>query len=204
MEDDAPLAPAASRLIRGFIKEHPWLTAVSLLVLLLVPVQDILMPHLTGAMVNAVRGGSAAGAVWKPFIAVVVTIALLQSAYTLSEVHDAWLYPTMHNYFRRELLGCVMEAHDTTQGLKARTGNLLSQLMNLPYTMAFWLDSVRTLVPHVFVFLFAIVYMGALDRALGVCVAAVCALVVGSIAYSLRTCSDMSMQRTAALNQVHE
>lgn len=197
---------AVWRLSRAYVQEHPWLAAGSALTLLLVPVQEVLIPHLTGRMVNAVRTVSTGKrAALAPFVAVVAVVGLLQLAYAGTDLLEAWSFPTMQAFFRNEMLRCVLQKNDTTVGgEKLRAGELMAKFMNMPYTLVFWFDSARALTPHVLVYVVASLYFAWVDRMLGMGVGAIVLLMYASMLFSLRTCGDVSHKRDEALNAVHE
>ena len=214
-DDVVPMSRIMARLLLEYTREHPWLTAASAASLIIIPIQDLLLPHLTGKMVNAVRGGGGGGVrggggrrggggVLMPFVAVVVAIALLQLTLVGADIIDAKTTPTIQKHFRTHMLRCELDAHETALGSDLHAGDLLAKFMKLPFTMSFWLESVKALAPYLLVYVAAAVYFAWIDPVLGAAMTVAVVLLVVTLFGSLRGCSEVSTQRDAALNGVHE
>ena len=189
-------------MLTSYAKEHPWITATGVLSLVVVPLQDVLVPHLTGKMVNAVRSRSA---VTRPFVAVVAAIALLQLCYVGVDYVDAITFPSIQNHFRRRMTSCVLDTYDTAHGDgDVRTGDLLSKFLKLPHTMSFWFESVKSLLPYILVYVAATVYFACIDPMLGAAMAATVVLLCGTLWNVVQSCAQVSTRRDEALNAVQE
>ena len=175
---------------------------MGLLSLVVVPLQDVLVPHLTGKMVNAVRSRST---VVRPFVAVVIAISLLQLCYVGVDYVDALTFPSIQNHFRRRMMACVLDTYDTAHGEgDMRTGELLAKFLKLPHTMGFWFESVKSLLPYLLVYVAATVYFACIDPALGGAMAVAVTLLCLTLANIVRNCADVSTRRDNSLNAVQE
>jgi len=226
--------PTVSRVLRdiveGCAKEHPVLTTFGVLSTFVTPVQDVLLPHLIGQLVNAVRvaaesppggkpgfgekgfnirqmftsSGHQSRAVRKAFTAVATAVGVLQVAYLGAEYVDARLYPAIMTFVRRRMLACVLDANDTAQSGELSTGELITQFVKVPWTVTNWFESTKSTMPHILVFFAATAYFWWIDTALGVCLLLSLVATAGALVQSLSSCRGVSEKRDIALNDVQE
>lgn len=189
-------------MLTTYMKEHPWITATCIISLAVVPLQDVLVPHLTGKMVNAVRTRSA---VVRPFVNVMLAIAALQLCYVGVDYVDALTFPSIQNHFRRRMMTCVLDTYDTAHGDgDVRTGDLLSKFLKLPHTMSFWFESVKSLLPYILVYVVATIYFACIDSMLGVAMGISVVLLCMTLWNVVQSCSHVSTRRDESLNAVQE
>jgi ABC-type multidrug transport system fused ATPase/permease subunit len=210
---------ATSRAMRdiflAFTKENKGMTALGFASLLVVPVQDVLVPHLIGRLINSVKApqrvgaarraaGKVANPVLKPLTVLVAVILFLQVCYALVDVLDARLYPAMMNFVRRHMFRCTMALHEGALAGELNNGELLSKFSKVPSTVTFWFESVKAFLPHVLVLLSAAAYFSYVDRVLGLVIVATVAVTFVCMHLSVRMCTDVSSRRDHALNSVQE
>ena len=208
--DEDPVR-AVRRLLVSYAKTHPWTTAAGVASTLVTPIQDILLPHMTGRVVNAIKEAGEspddpekASAVMWAFVAVGVAISVVQLAYLGVDVIDATTVPVIMTHVRRRMLRCVLDSNDTSQAGELETGDLLTKFVKVPLTVANWYEAVKGMVPNALVYVFATVYFWWIDPVLGV------ALLVGVVAtfaafvVNLKSCGGVSEERDLAFNRLHE
>lgn len=188
-------------LLKEYARQHPWVAASMLLSLLVVPVQDILLPHLTGKMVSAIKDNTG---VLRPFTYVVVGVVAIHLCYIATDLLDAKTMPSVQRFFRRRMLECTMRSAKVREQGDVPTGDYMAKVVKAPVTMAFWFESVKVLVPYVLVYVAAVVYFSCIDRVIGAAMAAAVVLLLGALAFTMRRCTGVSTQRDAELNAVHE
>jgi ABC-type multidrug transport system fused ATPase/permease subunit len=214
MPDDETMTAATVRgIVAGYVGEHKLLSLLGVLSTFVTPLQDVLLPHLTGRVINAIRegqdteGGTRTGAgpsVMPAFLAVGVAVLVLQAAYVVQDVIDAKLFPSMQTYVRRHMLKCVLDAHDTSQQGELETGDLLSKFVKVPWTVANWFETAKSLVPNLLVYVAATAYFFWLDAALGAGLLVAVVITFASLVQNLRSCGDVSERRDRAMNGVQE
>jgi ABC-type multidrug transport system fused ATPase/permease subunit len=184
-----------------FTKEHTLMVLLGFATLLVIPVQDILVPHLIGNLVSSVRGRRQM--IVTPLVLLMSAIVVLQVCYVLTDLLDAWLYPAMMNFVRRHMLQCAIASHyGYNQDLN--NGEILAKFAKVPYTVTFWFESVKGFIPHILVFVGACVYFAFIDVVLGVAILLGVVATFASMFASIRACSDVSMERDTVYNQVQE
>jgi ABC-type multidrug transport system fused ATPase/permease subunit len=206
-------------VVVGCARDHPWLSGISVASALLIPAQDVLLPHLIGQLVNAVRthathadksrkGGAMAAAhspaVRRAFIALALAVAAVQAAYVGVDYVDARAYPAMMTYVRRRMLACVLDTNDVGQSGELSTGELVTQFIKVPWTVTNWFESSKSTLPHALVFVAATAYFFWLDRQLGVCMFVAMVATGLALVVSLKSCGGVSERRDEAMNDVQE
>lgn len=189
---------------KGFAREHPWMIAASLALLAVMPLQDVMLPHLTGRMFAAAHGKSRALA---PFVAVAVAIAALQSMHVASDFVDARMFPALQTYLRARMMSCVLERRDEVRLSNSgdvHGGALVAEFVKVPVTVSFWFETAKSLVPYLLVYVCAAAYFATIDLPLAGGLAAVVAVLFASLVASISRCTPISAQRDAAFNDVHE
>jgi ATP-binding cassette subfamily B protein len=188
--------------LREFVRENPGLAAVSLATLLVLPVQDVLLPHVTGTMVNAVRDGAAP--LLRPFLVVLAVVAGLELAYAGIDVVEGVLFPRLHSFLRQRMVGAILAAQAGALGEDLHTGELLARFAKVPEAMSFWFETVKSLLPHLLVYAAATGYFLAQDAVLGAAVGAAVGGTVLAIASGLAGCGERAEARAGTVNAVIE
>lgn len=109
-----------AQLIADFARERPGLVTAAVCTLCVLPVQDVLMPHLTGRVVRAVQdmqknAGRGARIVLRPFLALGVAALTVQASFAMVELVNAKLFPALATFVRRRALKCLLQIHDGTE-----------------------------------------------------------------------------------------
>ena len=195
-------------LIEGFMRENAVLSAVGVLTTLVVPIQDVLLPHLTGRVVNAIRAqkktGGGRGAVTAAFLAVGIAVAAIQVAFVGMDFVDAKLVPALQTHVRRRMLACVLDANDTKQAGELETGDLIAKFVKVPLAVSNWFETLKAMVPNALVYVAATVYFAWIDLRLGAGMALAVLVTFLSMAFNLRRCGAVSTLRDAAMNDLQE
>jgi ABC-type multidrug transport system fused ATPase/permease subunit len=205
-------APASTtrtvlELIEGFVRENAALSAVGILTTLVVPIQDVLLPHLTGRVVNAIRAQKKAGgrgAVTAAFLAVGIAVAAIQVAFVGMDFVDAKLVPALQTHVRRRMLACVLDANDTKQAGELETGDLIAKFVKVPLAVSNWFETLKAMVPNALVYVAATVYFAWIDLRLGAGMALAVLVTFASMWFNLRRCGAVSTRRDAAMNDLQE
>ena len=201
-QEQESAADTVFRIVRGYMREHPWLSTLGVLSTFVTPIQDILLPHLTGRVINAIREGGPSAI--PAFVAVAVAVFVLQAAFVGQDIIDAKLFPSMQTYVRRHMLKCVLDAQDTSQQGELATGDLISKFVKVPWTISNWFETVKNLVPNLLVYVAAAAYFFWLDRLLGAGMLVALLITFTSAAYNLTSCGEVSEQRDRAMNVMQE
>jgi ABC-type multidrug transport system fused ATPase/permease subunit len=225
MHSQMPSTPSNSsaakvmvRVLMDFARERPWLVAAAVATLFVMPIQDVMLPHLTGAAVNSLQkmrktasGGSASSSSKvsfsaAPFVKLGIAAVALQTSFALAELIEARMYPALATHVRQRALRCILEAHDGrgTTVYEPPTGAVGAAIFKLTTAVAFWFDALKSLTPHLLAYVGISTYLTIMDRRVGLGAWALVALVVGAAVFSLRACANTSMTRDTQHMRVHE
>ena len=190
-----------SSILLQFIREYPVVTITNMCFAFLVPVQDILLPHLYGNVISAIENSSN---ILKPFIIVISLLAFLQIMAMVSDWHDTKLFPKLDNFIRSNIVRNILLSYETNyQDLVL--GKIMSKLNKIPPHIILIFEKLKNYIfPYMLTFTIAIVYFFLKDNILGGTLALLLVsfaiLVVGSPLYCKRT----SIQRDNSLNELYE
>lgn len=190
-----------SSILWQFVKEYPFLTTLNICFALLVPVQDILLPHLYGNVISAIEKSSN---IIKPFVIVITVLAFLQIMAMVSDWHDTKLFPRLDNFIRSSIFKNILLSYETNyQDLVL--GKIMSKLNKIPPHIILIFEKLKNyIIPYMLTFVIAIIYFLLKDRTLGLTLAflliSFAVLVVGSPLY----CKKTSIQRDNSLSELYE
>jgi hypothetical protein len=84
---------------RSFAAAHPTLTSLALMTLFIVPVREIVIPQLTGRVIDSIRTKSGRTGTMRAVWLVIAVLAIVQVVYMFDDRIEAWLRPTLQNFF---------------------------------------------------------------------------------------------------------
>ena len=202
--DDRAAREAVTRIILGYVRENPWMSLGGFVTTLVTPLQDVVLPHLTGRIVNTIKADGGGGSLLPSFVAVGVAVVLLQIGFVLQDVVDAKLFPAMQTYVRRVMLSCVLNTHDTAQQGELETGDILAKFVKVPFVISNWFETAKMLLPNVLVYFAATAYFFWMDAVLGAGVLVTVAVTFLSLGFNLASCGQVSEDRDRAVNAMQE
>ncbi len=201
--NDAVARDAVSRILHAYARKHPGMTAVGLLSTLVVPVQDILLPHLTGQVVNAIRAGDGRAMRWS-IAWVALAVLGMQLAFVAVDVVDAKLFPSMQKFVRRSMFECLLNTYDSAHSAELPVGEIISKFSRTPPMLVTWFESVKGMLPNLLVYVATTAYFWHIDAWLGAGLLVAVFVSFASLAYNLDHCGDVSAARDDTLHAVHE
>ena len=154
-----------SSILLQFIKEYPVVTITNMCFAFLVPVQDILLPHLYGNVISAIENSSN---ILKPFIIVISLLAFLQIMAMVSDWHDTKLFPKLDNFIRSNIVKNILLSYETNyQDLVL--GKIMSKLNKIPPHIILIFEKLKNYIfPYMLTFTIAVVYFFLKDNILGI------------------------------------
>jgi ABC-type multidrug transport system fused ATPase/permease subunit len=188
-------------LFYDFVKEHPSIIFANIVFILVIPVSDILLPHLYGKIMDAMRLN---GNLFTPFLHVVILMAIVQALFLLSDYHDSKLMPYLQNYIRGKIVNKILENYEE-QHTELELGNIISKIIKVPAVMVEWVQKMKNfIIPYVLVFILATGYFIYVDIQLGVALFVILLLFTTMIVMSPHTCGKVSFDRDTCSNDIHE
>lgn len=195
------VSPTLSTLLGGFLRTHPSVFYLYALFLLALPLEHIALPYLYGRVVDSLLHGRnlRTHMLW-----ILGIHAIAHGTYTLSELEEARVFPSMISYLRDKVVRMLYkeQARDFQE---LETGRLLSVLLKFPITLYAYLEDWKTVIlPESLVFLLVTAYLFSQDYVLGICSAVMALVAVGIIVLGPILCQTTAMQRDAHFNQMQE
>lgn len=195
-----------AQLIREFLRLHPWLLAWNISFLMVVPVAEIVMPHLYGRLVTVMQrrkdGPSWRRDVRRVVVWIVVFLVLTRFIYYLSEIMDTAFTTALHSFIRDRVLTRLLVVIETQPEGSTHIGSIVSKFIKLPWAVEHVINAWRAaIVPKIVVFICAAVYVAAVhDITLGVILLFLAAAYVGLVVYVPLHCGNKSIARDRLYN----
>ena len=188
-------------IIGQFIKENPTMAITYIAYLTVVCLQDIVMPHLSGKLVNAIQKNLP---LLKPFVLIVATVLAIQVLYTITEWHDMLMFPNMQAFLRSKLIDKIFERY-RQDFAEIEVASVLAKLTKLPYSLFGFMDHYRYyIVPQLVVYLIAIGYLMKHDMILGAALAIVVIILIVTIVKAPSFCEHHAWATEHATNELAE
>lgn len=154
-----------SKLFLQFFLEDPWSIVINIVFLLVIPIQDVLLPHLYGKVISAIEKKDA---LLKPFIIVIIVLILIQLGYLLSDWYDNKLFPKLQAYIRNNMLLTVFKNYETKHE-ELLLGDIMSKFIKIPTHLTQWFERCKNyILPYIIAYIFSVIYFMYYDKILGV------------------------------------
>lgn len=184
-----------------YYKANPVKTTVNIMLSATFPVDDFLVPYLTGQIVTSVHKR-------KPFLRPLVYLTTLlitmQVFFSVSAWHDAIVLPNMQNHIRHEMLSDLLkEFHQSEK--EPNVGEVMSRLIKIPLTTTCLFEQAKNhLLPYLLSFVITSAYIMKHDWKLGlvilICILAVYAIIL----LSPSRCMNATVEQDVALSRIDE
>lgn len=193
----SPIVP----LLWEFYQNHRSMVWVNMAFLLLVPIQDVLLPHFYGNVMDAMRANRG---IVRAFMTVVVLLVVTQVLFLVSDFHDAKLLPVLQSFIRDRMVANVIQQYETNHK-ELETGTIISKIIKLPATIGSWFERMKNyIIPYMLVFLVTTFYYMYIDVQLGLALLVVMVIFVSIMVMSPKVCSREALDRDQHLNTIHE
>jgi ATP-binding cassette, subfamily B, bacterial MsbA len=191
-----------SSILLKFAKEHPVTALIYVLTVLLVPIQDVGLPHLYGRVINAIQQGKP---LFKPFASVLGVIFLLQMGILITEWNETFYsYPALQTQIRRDLIDNVFKTNETNFD-EQESAMLIAKLIKLPTVIFNLVEQYKiVLIPQTIVCIIIMGYITWHDTFLGALLLIVTLLVVIAVNMMPSVCQMPSVKREVIMNTIHE
>lgn len=190
-----------SKLIMGFIKENKGLFAIYLLFLLIVPLQDVGLPHLLGKLLKALQKKEKMTLI---LVMIVVVLLILQTGYVLADYVEIKMVPLLIKYVRNEILKHIFDTHDTNLET-IMVGDVTTKLVRLPLAMHKYIDNLKNnFVPQMFVFVVVAIYISFYNLLLGGTFFLLVIIMLVGIFRSVKVCGNVAKEKNKVYSYMHD
>jgi ABC-type multidrug transport system fused ATPase/permease subunit len=190
------------KLFYDFYKENPSKVLVSFVFILLIPFNDIVLPHYFGEIMDAMKGK--VSVLKAAFIKVIVLLVIIEALWMVSEIHDSTLLPKLQGFIRDRMFSSVLETYETSYA-EPNTGELITQFVKLPLTMTVLFERVKNyILPYILMYIAATIYFCYYDVTLGLTLFVIMMIFISLILMSPVFCNDTTKCRDQLFNEMHE
>lgn len=184
-----------------FFKKEPILFLTNTAFSLLIPVQEVVLPHIYGKVLQAFNEKKN---LLKPLIYIIVILSIIQLGNVLGDLHDTKLYPKLQAFIRENMLEAIFKKYETHfQDLQL--GDLMSKFVNIPTQLILLLQDVKNYVfPYTISFILAICYFMYYDFVLGIGLLILVVIYLYYVLGSPKTCREKSSIKDSAQNLLNE
>lgn len=188
-------------LISQFLWENKHIAFAYVVMLILIPLQDIGIPHVIGKVMRTVRETKFD---FKYIYVLMLLMLCGQVSVSMNDFIESRLYPKLQTFISDKVVSyiadtCKLNMQDIL------TGRILAMLSNTPKTMYNFLDTWRSLlIPQSIVSLVAIVYFTIHQKLLGLVLVVVVILYYILLYVTIRQCGGTAMERERFLLSVND
>lgn len=188
--------------LKSFLEQYPLLAGANLSFCLLVPLQDVALPHFYGKLIDAISNKRD---IKFYMMCVLIMFIFIELGFVISDIHDVKTFSTFQTFIRTKVVKNVMAKFEN-DFLLLNVENFMSKLVRLPTVMQVFYERLKyTIIPYILAFTATIIYFFLQDRVLGG------TLLVFAIAYlaiilsvPFQVCKQPSMKCDQAINEIHE
>ena len=165
------------------------------------PIDDFLIPFLTGRIINNVQNK-------KPWIvsliSLIIVLTLVQVFTAASSWHDALVIPSMQNFVRNEMVADLLKKFRFSNNDPV-IGELMSRIIKIPLTLTYIYDQLKNyILVYIVSFTITALYIMAHDLILGIVVLISVFLVFVLVLFSPLTCMSATTKQDQTLSRVDE
>jgi ABC-type multidrug transport system fused ATPase/permease subunit len=188
--------------LADFFRENPVLVSTNLAFSFIVPVQDVLLPHFYGKLIDAMIKNKDIVQYVTIVIAIIVFVEL---GFIVSDWHDIKTSSGFQTFTRKEIMRNLLAKYDNHYS-DLYIGKMMSQVVKVPHTLVVWYERIKLyVIPYILVFGFAVCYFGRMDKWLGLTLFATGVLYAFAVIGLPQTyCKVSSSQKDKVINEIHE
>lgn len=184
-----------------FFKAHPVLVSINMCFMLLMPINEVLLPHLYGKLVDSVQ--TQKGFI-KYFIIVISVILIVQFLSTIGDWHDTLLNPEFQKFIRNNMLSKILDKYENNYE-EITTGDLITKFVKTPSIFTQWFSRFKDyIIPYTLVFFSAAGYFLYYDKLLGITLIVTITLMIYLLLTSPYHCKEYTIEKSRLYSNIHE
>jgi subfamily B ATP-binding cassette protein MsbA len=192
-----------TNMVIEFVKENPYVLYMYVVSLILLPLNDILMPIATGNIIKKIGNFKNAQEILKPFVVIIAIIIVLQLGIFFTDYMEVSIFPRMCTFFRRKMIYYIVDLNETKYN-EQESGSIIANLVKLPGTFFVLIEIIRIyIVPLTIVFCIAVAYFFTIDTQLAIALLIVVVAVLAMVYAAPNVCLGYSSKRDNVLNAMH-
>ncbi len=189
------------REFKAFWHAHPVLTTVNVSLAIFWPLNDMLVPILSGSIISAVDTG-------QPFMYKIIFLIVTLIGFNLVHIavswHDALLIPRLQNFIRHRIIQQLLIRHRENL-IDMPTGMIIARTARVPGIASRVIDRFKnTYVPYTLSFIITSLYLCTLNLGIGIAAISGVIAVMMVMWHAPLKCSPPGRLQEEALSAVHE
>lgn len=201
MERECKQVLTLTDIIKGFIAKNKNLFMIYVVFLLLLPLQDIGMPHMFGKLIQSIKDKRN---LTYPLIAIITIMVIMQIGYSFADYVEIKMFPAIQKHTRELMMSHLMDIQRTNYE-ELKLGEITTKLIKLPAAVYIYIDQWKNLfVPQTIVFMVAITYFFMHEKLIGISLLILAVSLIVTIIISMRKCEKVSKQRDKSFNEIYE
>ena len=193
--------PSAIHLITDYFKAHPTHLIPYIVFMFFYPVSDVLLPHLYGKTMDAIK---ASKPIIPIMIAIVAVLSIIQIVKLIYDKFDSIIFPRLKTYVMTTVYERILKRYENDYQ-ELQTGTILSVLARSPEVISHLFHRLTNrFMPFVLTFTFSLIYFTYFDRALAAGFLIVMLVVLTSVYYGIKKCKCVATNLDGAINAYHE
>jgi ABC-type multidrug transport system fused ATPase/permease subunit len=184
-----------------FAKTNPILTTTNVSLSLTFPLDDVLVPYLTGKIVTNAQKGKEFK---KHLILLVVILMSMQIIYAFTSWHDAIIIPRLQNFVRHNMLTDLIKTF-SQRNKDLMIGEVMSRLVKIPMTLVDLYElSKNFVIPYLISFLITASMIIRKDKTLGIVTLVLVLIVFGIVLLSPSACLPTTQRQEQSVALLDE
>ena len=182
-----------------FMKAYPYYTFVNIIMMLLIPVNDVYLSDKYGKLFESLNDGKFE---FSHFATILVIMIILQIGWGIDDVNSSKQTPDFQHFCRKKIINHIFKKLDTNFG-DLLTGDLISKILRSEHILTSWYNRIFSyLIPYTLELLIAIYLIFKMDKSLGLTLILVAIVFIVTLLSSPNSCSDNYNDRLN--NNIHE
>lgn len=189
--------------LTGFIKENLWLTSTNIILMLSLPLNDIVLPHLYSKFISAIQKSDSI-LISKYALTIIVVFIVLQIINMVYDLYDANVTPKFQGYMTLTMVRQIMDKYDA-QYKEITTGSILARFSKIPDMVNLWFGSFKDyIVPYFITFIGVTFYFFTYDKLLGTVFLFTLLMIVGNIVVAFHMCRESAKLATKDQSMLYD
>ena len=189
-----------SKVLLEFAKKHPILVLVNMCFMALMPINEVLLPHLYGKLIDAIQHRKK---FLSYFIFVIAVLILIQLGNAFGDWHDTIVNPEFQSFLRQSMLNSIIDKYENSYE-EITIGDVITKFVKTPGILIQWFARVKDyLIPYILVFISAVGYFLYYDITLGISLLITMIIMVYLLTTAPFTCNDLTIKKAKIYNQLH-
>lgn len=189
------------KIIKEYVKENTFLFLAYCLMIISLPINEVLLPHLYGKVIYNLQAGLN---VRQYIFPIILCIILVQVIMISNDLIDVRLYPKMITFIRKYCMDKIISAR-SSEMREMEIGKLIAKLVRFPTMLYSYIEIFKDdLVPYCIIYVVIIIYMFLRDKVISLLIMFIVAVLLLCTYKAATSCIRYSQLRDRYYNMGYE